>query len=194
MKFRRLIVLLSVLSLVLAACSTSDSSTNTSEGATTTAAGDPDTDADTNTDTDTDTDDVAMATNFVYANPFPIFDLDPSSSFSSEHVVLQNVYETLTRFNPPGSAQQLSGVLAESWESNDDATVWTFNLREGVTFHDGAELNADAVIASLSRSLDLGLGASFIFFPIDTMEAVDDMTVQFNLAYPAPMDLVMSSN
>ncbi len=131
---------------------------------------------------------------FVYANPFPISDLDPSSAFSSENVVLQNVYETLTTYNPPGASDLVSGALAESWEANDDATVWTFNLREGVTFHDGAALTAQAVVDSLQRTIDLDLGAAFILLPIDSMEAVDDLTVQFNLAYPAPMDLVMSSN
>ena len=181
MRTRRMILVVLALAMVATACG-GDSTTDTSAGAT-----------DTTTGTTADAGGTADATRFVFANPFPIFDLDPASAFSTEHVVLQNVYESLTRFNPPGSAEQVSGVLAESWESNADATVWTFNLRPGVTFHDGAPLDADAVIASLNRTLDLGLGASFILFPIDSMEAVDDLTVQFNLAYPAPLDLVMSA-
>jgi len=188
MKLRRLIVIFSVLTMVLAACSSDSAETTVTTDTGGTA------DSETTSGETIEPGDSAGSTHFVYANPFPVFDLDPSSSFSSEHVVLQNVYETLTRFNPPGSSEQLSGVLAESWESNEDATVWTFNLRDGVTFHDGETMNADAVIASLQRSLDLGLGASFIFFPIDSMEATDELTVVFNLAYPAPMDLVMSSN
>ena len=135
----------------------------------------------------------ADAGRFVYASPFPWVDLDPSSAFSAEHLVLQNVYETLTRFNPPGSAELLSPGLAVSWESNEDATFWTFNLRDGVTFHDGAPFNAEAVRASLQRTIDLGLGAAFIFLPVESMEVVDDLTITFSLLWPAPMDLVLSS-
>ncbi len=143
------------------------------------------------TDASTGGDDTSR---FVYANPFPIFDLDPSSAFSSENVVLQNVYESLTVFNPPGSAELVSPGLAESWTSNDDATEWTFVLREGVTFHDGSPLTADAVIGSIQRTIDLDLGAAFIFLPILEMTATDDLTVTFTLEYPAPLDIVMSSN
>lgn len=133
---------------------------------------------------------------FVYANPHAFVDLDPSSAFSSEHIVLQNVYETLTRLtDPDGEAtEQLSGVLAESWTSNDDADIWTFTLREGVTFHDGAKLTARAVRDSLQRTIDLGLGAAFILAPVESMEAVDDLTIRFDLSYPAPLDLIMSAN
>lgn len=131
---------------------------------------------------------------FVYASAFPFVDLDPSSAFSAEHIVLQNVYETLTTFNPPGSPELLAPGLAVEWESNDDATAWTFKLREGVTFHDGSPFNAEAVKTSLQRTIDLGLGAAFIFLPVESMEIVDDLTISFSLAWPAPLDLVMSSS
>ena len=132
---------------------------------------------------------------FVYANPYSFTDLDPSSAFSSEHVLLQNVYETLTRVDDPEApaSEQLVGVLAESWTSNDDATVWTFNLREGVTFHDGAPLTAEAVRGSLQRTIDLGLGAAFILLPIESIGVEDDLTITFDLLYPAPLDLILSA-
>ncbi|GAB4527209.1 MAG: ABC transporter substrate-binding protein [Anaerolineae bacterium] len=41
--------------------------------------------------------------------------------------------------------------LATSWSSNEDATVWTFQLREGVVFHDGTPFNADAVVFNFER-------------------------------------------
>ncbi len=156
--------------------------------------GESETDAAAEDDTPEDgTDAVASAGRFVYASAFPFVDLDPSSAFSAEHIVLQNVYESLTRFNPPGSAELLSPGLAVEWESNDDATAWTFKLRDGVTFHDGSPFNAEAVRASLQRTIDLGLGAAYIFLPIESMEVVDDLTISFSLAWPAPLDLVMSS-
>jgi len=176
---RSLAIVLGLL-LMATACTGSDEATSDN--------GDAGTDESATVDGDS-----AGSTRFVYANPFPIFDMDPSSAFSSENVVLQNVYESLTIFNPPGSAELVSPALAESWTTNDDATEWTFTLREGVTFHDGTALDADAVIASIQRTIDLDLGAAFIFLPIAEMTAVDDLTVSFTLAYPAPLDIVMSS-
>ncbi len=125
-----------------------------------------------------------------YAAPTTFPDLDPSSSFSNENIALANVYETLTFFTADNTVEP---KLATSWEVSDDGLTWTFHLREGVTFHDGSPLNAEAVIGSLQRTIDLDLGAAFIYLPILSMEAVGDMSVQFNLDYEAPMDLVLSS-
>src|SRR5690606_23510328 len=49
-----------------------------------------------------------------------------------------------------GSAQ-VEPLLATSWEPNEDSTVWTFNLREGVSFHDGTPFNAEAVKFNFDR-------------------------------------------
>src|SRR5688500_13294726 len=45
---------------------------------------------------------------------------------------------------------ELEPRLAESWEPNDDGSVWTFTIRQGVTFHDGAPLTAEDVAATLN--------------------------------------------
>ncbi|MCB0075229.1 MAG: hypothetical protein KDE20_27420, partial [Caldilineaceae bacterium] len=132
-----------------------------------------------------------LVATYAHGGTFP--DLDPSSSYSNDNVVLSNVYETLTFYNPPGSAETLGPKLAVAWEASDDATEWTFTLREGVTFHDGTPFNADAVKFSLERTKELGLGAAFILDPIESIEAVDDLTVRFTLSYPAPLDLILSS-
>ncbi len=49
-------------------------------------------------------------------------------------------------------------VLAESWEANEDKSIWTFTIRSGVTFHDGSPVDAEAVRASFERFLTMGLG------------------------------------
>jgi peptide/nickel transport system substrate-binding protein len=126
------------------------------------------------------------------ANTANITTWDPIESFSTEAAYMANVYEQLLRINPPGSAEQYTPLLAESWESNADGTVWTFNLRPGVTFHDGEPMNADAVVKSLDAARERG-GASFIWWMVDSIEAVDDLTVQFNLSSSAPVDLIASS-
>jgi len=46
---------------------------------------------------------------------------------------------------------KVAPVLATSWEMNDDGTIWTFRLREGVKFHDGTPFNADAVILNIPK-------------------------------------------
>lgn len=117
---------------------------------------------------------------------------DPVKSFSTEALYMANFYEQLLRINPSGSAELFTPLLAESWESSPDAMTWTFKLRTGVKFHDGEPLTAEAVKMSIEAAADHG-GASFIWLPLDTIEAVDDLTVKFNLKYAAPLDLIASS-
>jgi len=126
------------------------------------------------------------------ANTANITTWDPVASFSTEAAYMANSYEQLLRINPPGSAEEFTPLLAESWESNDDGTVWTFRLRSGVTFHDGEPMNAEAVVKSLDAARTVG-GASFIWWMVDSIEAVDDLTVQFDLSISAPVDLIASS-
>ncbi len=44
--------------------------------------------------------------------------------------------------------------VAESWKANADSTVWTFKIRKGITFHNGAKLTADDVVATFDRLAD----------------------------------------
>ena len=63
--------------------------------------------------------------------------------------VITQLFETLVALKP-GTTEPEPG-LAESWEPNDDGTVWTFKIRDGVTFHDGTELDAEAVCFNFDR-------------------------------------------
>jgi len=115
---------------------------------------------------------------------------DPSASFSTEALYMANIYEPLIWIRPDGTFEP---ALAESWEVSDDGLVWTFHLREGVKFHDGSTLNADAVVASIERTREMGTGASWIWWMVESIEALDDMTVQFTLSTPYPLDRVAAS-
>lgn len=126
------------------------------------------------------------------ANTANITTWDPVKSFSTEAAYMGNLYEQLLRINPPDSADRFTPLLATSWESSKDGKTWTFNLREGVKFHDGEPLTAEAVKMSIEAAKDHA-GASFIWAPLDTVEVVDDLTVKFNLKYAAPVDLIASS-
>jgi peptide/nickel transport system substrate-binding protein len=63
--------------------------------------------------------------------------------------IITQVFETLVALKP-GTTEPAPG-LAESWEANEDGTVWTFKIREGVTFHDGTPLDAEAVCYNFDR-------------------------------------------
>jgi len=126
------------------------------------------------------------------ANTANITTWDPVASFSTEAAYMANIYEQLLRVNPPGAAEKFTPLLAESWEPNADGTVWTFHLRPDVTFHDGEAMNADAVKMSLEAAADHA-GASFIWWMLDNVEVVDDLTVNINLTISAPADLIASS-
>jgi peptide/nickel transport system substrate-binding protein len=63
--------------------------------------------------------------------------------------VITQLFETLVALKP-GTTEPEPG-LAESWEANDDGTVWTFKIRQGVKFHDGTDLDAEAVCFNFDR-------------------------------------------
>jgi peptide/nickel transport system substrate-binding protein len=130
---------------------------------------------------------------FVYANSTTFPDINPATGFSNDIVITAQVYETLTFYNPPGSEEVISPRLATRWEANDDSTVWTFEIRRGVTFHDGEPLNAQAVKDAIDNTMEIGAGASYIWAPVESIEVVDEYTVRFNLEYPAPLDIVASA-
>ena len=62
---------------------------------------------------------------------------------------IDQIYEGLVTLAPGGT--EIAPALAESWEASPDGLEWTFNLRDGVTFHDGEEFNAEAVCANFDR-------------------------------------------
>ena len=90
------------------------------------------------------------------------------------------VYDPLAAFDADYVARP---YLAEAIEPDDDATVWTITLREGVTFHDGTALDAAAVATHLQRAKESFLTQSAIR-PIESIEATDDRTVTVTMSTP----------
>ena len=79
--------------------------------------------------------------------------------------------------------------VAESWEFPDPKTV-IFHLREGVVFSDGSPLTAEDVVYTFEALInpDFNAPQRTLFTPIESIEAVDDLTVKFNLSAPyAPL-------
>jgi peptide/nickel transport system substrate-binding protein len=84
---------------------------------------------------------------FVFGAPGDPSSLDPALASDGETFrVTRQAFEALLEHESGGS--KLVGGLAETWESNPEGTVWTFNLRKGVKFHDGEAFNAAAVCAN----------------------------------------------
>ncbi len=114
--------------------------------------------------------------------------------------VASQITETLVFFEP--GTTNLVPRLATSWEANDDATSWTFTLREGVQFHDGTPFNAEAVKFTFDRvNIEdhpyafRDEGKNFVPWGwvfggpggiLDNVEAVDEYTVRFNMSQPTP--------
>src|SRR3954454_21722263 len=74
-----------------------------------------------------------------------IDELDPRTTDTQEgYIVAANVYDCLVLYDL--GATTIRPGLAESWEISDDGLVYTFKLRQGVSFHDGEPFNADAVV------------------------------------------------
>ncbi|HET6618372.1 MAG TPA: ABC transporter substrate-binding protein [Dongiaceae bacterium] len=97
--------------------------------------------------------------------------------------VLSQVAETLVLSGADLTAQP---VLAESWSPNKDGTVWTFKLRKGVKFHNGQEMKADDVVASIDRLADPDNGSNALSALTGVLSKggtrkVDDYTVEFHL-------------
>jgi peptide/nickel transport system substrate-binding protein len=77
--------------------------------------------------------------------------------------------------------------LAESWEPNKALTAWVFRLRQGVLFHNGREVDAEAVKLNLLRMKDPAIGHDYLRGAIETIESVDVLdkyTVRINASVP----------
>ncbi|MDK3071532.1 ABC transporter substrate-binding protein [Sedimentitalea sp. JM2-8] len=111
--------------------------------------------------------------------------LDPTSAAAGaiDDVVYSNIFEGLTRFMSDGTV--VPG-LAESWEISDDGLVYTFKLREGVTFHDGTAMDAEDVKFSLDRARaeDSVNAQKALFTSISDVAIIDPLTVRVTLSEP----------
>ena len=134
----------------------------------------------------------------VYDTNSEMVTLDPSSEFSNSILILPNVYETLTHWNPTTNTAE--PLLATNWTHSSDGLNWTFTLRQGVTFHDGTAFNATAVKYSLLRTICMGQGAAYIWGALGTCSDAQTTIhidspyqITFYQQYPAAMDKIASS-
>ena len=136
---------------------------------------------------------------FIFGRGGDSVQLDPAVVTDGESFRVTNQgCESLLAYD--GETTNVIPSLATDWESNEDGTVWTFHLREGVKFHDGTDFNADAVVFNFERwrftdnpyhfeeqayeYYDYMWGGFDDDSIVTAVEALDEYTVQFTLSQP----------
>jgi peptide/nickel transport system substrate-binding protein len=120
----------------------------------------------------------------LYGGNQDIDNIDPAVGENySIDATLRSFYDALFIFR----GTEMEPNLVESWEVNDDASVWTFKLKEDAVFHDGSPVNAEAVVYSFNRVLEISGPPAWRWANIadgNTAQVIDEYTVQFTLTQP----------
>lgn len=127
----------------------------------------------------------AFAEEFQWAGQTDPQTMDPHAVSSAPVLgFLNNVYDGLVRMSKDMTVEP---SLAESWEPIGEGEGWRFNLRQGVTFHDGAAFDADDVLFSYERASDESSDVRSWFSPVTEVKVVDDFTIEFYTSAPNPL-------
>ena len=107
------------------------------------------------------------------------------------------MFDNLIRHDPRDSGKTIIPDLAHSWEIAKDGKTYTFFLRKGVQFHDGAELTAEDVKATFDRIAKppqgINIPRSILFKTVGEINARDKYTVEFKLSEPRPPSFMMAA-
>jgi ABC-type transport system substrate-binding protein len=107
------------------------------------------------------------------------------------------MFDNLIRRDPRDSGKTIIPDLAHSWKISPDGKTFTFFLRQGVLFHDGAELTAEDVKATFDRIAKppqgISIPRSVLFAAVSDITARDKYTVEFKLSVPRPPAFIMSA-
>jgi peptide/nickel transport system substrate-binding protein len=117
----------------------------------------------------------------LYGGNQDIDNIDPAIGENySINAALLSLYDAM--FIAHGS--DIMPNLVESYEGNEDASVWTFKLKENAKFNDdGSSVNADAVVYSFNRAMELQGPPTYRWEgTVEKAEALDEFTVQFTLS------------
>lgn len=174
-KFYSKILLTFIVSILLVGCSTTQEDSSS--------------DKSTNDDVSSENNELIVARKMEPGNMDPHF----ITSTSTSNYVFEKVYQGLVTRDEDG---MYAPSLAEEWKQVDDKT-WEFKLREGVTFHDGVEFNAESVKVNFDRLLDDKVASprASVFAMVEKLTVVDDYTIQFNLSFPyAALLSILSSS
>ncbi|MEX0329885.1 MAG: ABC transporter substrate-binding protein [Puniceicoccaceae bacterium] len=130
---------------------------------------------------------------FIFARGADAQKLDPADVDDGESVnTMAQMFEGLLGFVP--GTLEVEPRLAESYSISPDGLSYTFQLREGVRFHDGTPLNAETARFSFDRQMDPDHPAHFpdasfqywqnLYGDVERVEVVDSMTLRLHLSRP----------
>ncbi len=116
--------------------------------------------------------------------------LDPHiADLHEAGMIFRQIYDTLVYRE--GSSHEFVPGLAEAWETSADGLVYTFYLRQGVFFHDGAPLTANSLAANFDRIFNgeiVSRRARTLLGPFSHYEIIDALTFRIHLHSPfAPL-------
>jgi peptide/nickel transport system substrate-binding protein len=135
---------------------------------------------------------VAQEKEFRYSTTGDILGLDPhNNNEGPTNTMKGNIYGRLIHRLPDLS---LEPDLATEWELGDDGLTWRFDLREGVTFHNGNPFNADDVVYSFERQSQESSDMAFALASVENVRKVDDLTVEIVTSAPDPTLLLNMPN
>ncbi|GAA0354134.1 ABC transporter substrate-binding protein [Bacillus horti] len=188
-------ILMLAVVVALAACGGNSSAPADSED-----GGQDSENTDTNTNTNTNTSESSAPKTLIFARGADSTNLDPPTTTDGEvSRVTRQIFESLLEF--ADDSFEIQEGLAHDFEILDDGLRYRLHLREGVTFHDGTEFNADAVIFNFDRWSDKNhehhyadLGFNYTYYGnefggfkgdeghiIDDIVRVDEFTIEFVL-------------
>lgn len=124
--------------------------------------------------------DTSTITFAVSGNPYRFFHLTSTGCGGDDNIILANIYDNLLCLENDGS---LSYSLAESYDLNEDGTIYTFHLRHGVKFTNGEEMTAEDVKFSLDKGAAGPLGGPLLI-NFKECRIIDDYTVEVELTAP----------
>ncbi|MBA3361101.1 MAG: ABC transporter substrate-binding protein [Acidimicrobiia bacterium] len=173
----------SVLGFVATACATDEGATTTLAGGPTTTGGSGTTGGPTTTGA-TGTSGSTGAGAIRAAMITPAGAIDPVLTNDEGRLAILGQTGQYLAFSD--AELNLIPVLAESWEPNETLDVWTFNLRQGVTYHDGSPMVADDVVAVFTNIASGNAASAYETFGVtpENIVAIDEATVEFTLAQP----------
>ena len=124
----------------------------------------------------------AATKDIIYASESTAKSLDPhDTSDTYSGAIEKAMMEGLMGFDKD---LKVIPLLAESYTFNDAATEFTFKLRKGIKFHDGAPFNAEAVRVNIERMMSGKYKRSSLMKPVKELVVIDDATVKFVLKEP----------
>ncbi len=124
----------------------------------------------------------AAGKDIIYASDSTTKTLDPhNTSDTYSGAIERAICQGLLGFD---KNMNIIPLLAESYTYNSNATLFTFKLRKGITFQDGAPFNAQAVKVNIDRLMTGKYVRSSLMNPVKELKIIDDYTVQFILKQP----------